>query len=67
MFQIENPMNMARYSTLIAGFACLVATAEALDCHVLEDGTPLDGMFTATLLAGDSPDAYNDIGHPDRV
>jgi alpha-N-arabinofuranosidase len=41
--------------------------AEASDCHVLVDGSPLDGMCMATLLAGDSPDAFNDIGHPDRV
>jgi alpha-L-arabinofuranosidase len=41
--------------------------ADASDCHVLVDGTPLDGTFMATLLAGDSPDAYNGIGRPDRV
>jgi alpha-N-arabinofuranosidase len=41
--------------------------AEASDCHVLVDGTPLDGTYMATLLAGDSPDSYNDIAHPDRV
>jgi len=29
--------------------------------------TPLDGAYNATLLTGDSPDAYNDIKHPDRV
>jgi alpha-N-arabinofuranosidase len=28
---------------------------------------PLEGKFEATVLAGDSPDAYNDIEHPDRV
>jgi alpha-N-arabinofuranosidase len=27
----------------------------------------LDGTFDATILAGDSPDAFNDVEHPDRV
>lgn len=27
----------------------------------------VDGTFQATLLTGASPDAYNDIQHPDRV
>jgi hypothetical protein len=30
-------------------------------------GVPLDGTFKATVLTGDSPDAYNDIKRPDRV
>jgi len=28
---------------------------------------PVDGTYKATILTGDSPDAYNDIEHPDRV
>jgi|GEM_PF-1369368 len=28
---------------------------------------PLQGRYPATVLAGDSPDAYNDVDHPDRV
>ena len=36
-------------------------------CTVKMKDTPLDGVYTATVLTGDSPDAYNDIGHPDRV
>ena len=31
------------------------------------DGRPLEGTFKASVLLGDSPDAYNDIAHPDRV
>jgi hypothetical protein len=27
----------------------------------------LDGEYAAVILAGDSADAFNDIGHPDRV
>jgi alpha-L-arabinofuranosidase len=32
----------------------------------LKDG-PLEGDYPATILAGDSPDAFNGIEHPDRV
>jgi alpha-L-arabinofuranosidase len=28
---------------------------------------PLDGTYAAIILAGDSPEAYNDIEHPARV
>jgi len=28
---------------------------------------PLEGRYDAVLLAGDSPEAYNDVEHPDRV
>jgi alpha-N-arabinofuranosidase len=28
---------------------------------------PLEGIYKATVLTSDSPDAYNDIEHPDRV
>ena len=27
----------------------------------------LDGKFRATVLAGDAPEAYNDVDHPHRV
>jgi len=36
-------------------------------CEVKLGGHPLEGAHDATVLAGDSPDAYNDIDHPDRV
>ena len=37
------------------------------DCTVKLGGRPLDGEFDATVLAGDSPDAFNDVEHPQRV
>ena len=27
----------------------------------------LEGTYEATILVGDSPDAYNDVEHPERV
>ena len=36
-------------------------------CTVAIGTTPLDGTFESTVLAGDSPEAYNDLEHPDRV
>ena len=40
---------------------------QAVACTVkLGDQFP-DGMYDATVLAGDSPEAFNDIEHPDRV
>jgi alpha-L-arabinofuranosidase len=41
--------------------------AEAVDCMVKMGGKPLHGGFKAAVLAGDSPEACNDIGRPDRV
>ena len=41
--------------------------SRAVDCTVHMGGRVLDGMFKATVLAGDSPEAFNDIEHPDRV
>jgi alpha-N-arabinofuranosidase len=41
--------------------------SEPLDWMVAFNGTPLSGTFQATVLAGDSPDAYNDVDSPDRV
>jgi alpha-L-arabinofuranosidase len=36
-------------------------------CTVRMKGVPLDGTCDAIVLAGDSPDAFNDIEHPNRV
>lgn len=41
--------------------------SKEVDCTVKLKGTMLDGAFEATVLAGDSPDAYNDIENPNRV
>ena len=41
--------------------------SKSLACTVMMKDTRLDGTFKATVLAGDSTDAYNDIEHPDRV
>jgi alpha-N-arabinofuranosidase len=38
-----------------------------LACSVVLAGTPLHGAYRATVLAGDSADAYNDIARPNRV
>jgi len=40
---------------------------KALPCAVIMDGLPLEGEHAAVLLAGDSPESFNDIEHPDRV
>ena len=37
----------------------------ALRCEL--GGKTLDGKYRATVLAGDSPDAYNDVDRPNRV
>lgn len=39
----------------------------AMTCHVALAGLPAGGAVSAITIAGDSPDAYNDIGAPDRV
>jgi alpha-N-arabinofuranosidase len=36
-------------------------------CIVKLKDTLLDGLYEATVLAGDSAEAYNDIEHPNRV
>ena len=36
-------------------------------CTMKMKDTLLEGAYPATILTGDSPDAYNDIEHPDRV
>ena len=41
--------------------------SETVACTVKMKDTPLDGTYEATILAGDSPDAFNDVGQPDRV
>ena len=40
---------------------------EVVECTVKLGATPVDGTFSATVLAGDSPEAYNDIDNPERV
>ena len=41
--------------------------SNALNCTVKLGGKSLSGTHRATVLAGDSPDAYNDVGQPNRV
>ncbi|MCP5515967.1 MAG: alpha-N-arabinofuranosidase [Verrucomicrobiales bacterium] len=40
---------------------------EAVTCTLTLGQTRMDGSFPATQLAGDSPEAFNDLEHPDRV
>ena len=40
---------------------------KAAACTVRIGAALPDGTFDATILAGDSPEAYNDVEHPDRV
>jgi alpha-N-arabinofuranosidase len=40
---------------------------DALTCQVVIDGQALSGTYSATQLVGDHIDAYNDVGHTDRV
>jgi len=41
--------------------------SESVACTVKLGERALDGTWSATTLAGDSPEAFNDIEHPDRV
>lgn len=41
--------------------------SEPIDCTVALGGSPLAGAVRATVLAGDSPDAFNDVDRPERV
>ena len=41
--------------------------SEAARCTIELGPRPIDGTYQATLLTGDSPDAFNDIEHPRRV
>lgn len=38
-----------------------------LACTIALDGKRLGGAYGATVLSGDSPNAYNGVEHPDRV
>ena len=40
---------------------------KAVVCTVKMKDRPLQGSYQAVVLAGDSPDAYNDIANPNRV
>jgi len=41
--------------------------SRVVKCKVQIASKLLNGAYKATLLTGESPDAYNDIEHPDRV
>jgi alpha-N-arabinofuranosidase len=41
--------------------------SRSVACTIRIEGVPLEGWFDATVLAGDSTDAFNDVEHPDRV
>jgi alpha-N-arabinofuranosidase len=41
--------------------------AMSANCTIKMKDVLLDGQFEATVLSGDSPDAFNDIEHPSRV
>lgn len=41
--------------------------SKEVDCTLHLKNTLLDGTFEATVLSGDSPEAYNDIKNPHRV
>lgn len=41
--------------------------SDSLQCVMRLGGRILDGTYRATILAGDSPEAYNDIDRPSRV
>ena len=40
---------------------------EEVVCTLQIGDRPIDGTFKATMLTGDSPEAYNDIEHSNRV
>ncbi len=40
---------------------------DSLLCSVTLGGAPVEGRFRATVLDGDSPDAFNSVEQPDRV
>ena len=40
---------------------------DTLHCTVRIGGNSLHGRYRATVLAGDSPEAYNDVDNPNRV
>ncbi|MCP4451735.1 MAG: alpha-N-arabinofuranosidase [Planctomycetes bacterium] len=41
--------------------------SDSVACTVRMKGMRLEGPYNATVLTGDSPDAYNDIEHPNQV
>lgn len=41
--------------------------SDNVSCKIMMGHKPLSGTFQAKVLSGDSPDAYNDTKHPDRV
>ena len=41
--------------------------SKAVACTVKMKDMPLEGDYEAMALAGESPDAFNDVEHPDRV
>jgi alpha-N-arabinofuranosidase len=41
--------------------------SENVDCTVKMGDTAIDGKYKATLLTGNSPNAFNDIENPNRV
>ncbi len=41
--------------------------SESVTCTIKMGETALGGSYKATVLAGESPDSYNDIEHPNRV
>ena len=41
--------------------------SKQVPCEVRMRDVPLKGSYAAIILAGDSPEAYNDIEHPNRV
>jgi len=41
--------------------------SDAVACSIKMKDRPLEGTYEATVLAGESPDSYNDIEHPNRV
>ena len=41
--------------------------SESVSCTIELGPRTIDGSYRATLLTGDSPDAWNDIEHPRRV
>ena len=38
-----------------------------VDCTIKMKDTSLDGRYEAVIMAGDSPEAFNDVEHPNRV
>ncbi|HRY49494.1 MAG TPA: alpha-L-arabinofuranosidase C-terminal domain-containing protein [Candidatus Paceibacterota bacterium] len=41
--------------------------SKEVDCTVKMENVPIQGTHGAIVLSGDSPEAYNDVEHPNRV